>query len=67
MTMAKGSTKTEQVNELTKQIISESVAAEYAALGITSDPMSLYENGRNVGSFGRKKKLCLQLVLGIRD
>ena len=57
MTMAKGSTKTEQVNELTKQIISESVAAEYAALGITSDPMSLYENGRNVGSFGRKKKL----------
>ena len=54
MTMAKGSTKTEQVNELTKQIISESVAAEYAALGITSDPMSLYENGRNVG---RKKKL----------
>ena len=57
MTMAKGSTKTEQVNELTKQIISESVAAEYAALGITSYPMSLYENGRNVGSFGRKKKL----------
>ena len=57
MTMAKGSTKTEQVNELTKQIISESVAAEYAALGITSDPISLYENGRNVGSFGRKKKL----------
>ena len=57
MTMAKGSTKTEQVNELTKQIISESVAAEYADLGITSDPMSLYENGRNVGSFGRKKKL----------
>ena len=57
MTMAKGSTKTEQVNELTKQIISESVAAEYAALGITSDPMSLYESGRNVGGFGRKKKL----------
>ena len=57
MTMAKGSTKTEQVNELTKQIISESVAAEYAALGITSDPMSLYENARTMGSFGRKKKL----------
>ena len=57
MTMAKGSTKTEQVNELTKQIISESVAAEYAALGITSDPMSLYENTRTMGSFGRKKKL----------
>ena len=57
MTMAKGSTKTEQVNELTKQIISESVAAEYAALGITSDPMSLYENNRTMGNFGRKKKL----------
>ena len=56
MTMAKGSTKTEQVNELTKQIISESVAAEYAALGITSDPMSLYENTRITGTFGRKKK-----------
>ena len=46
MTMAKGSTKTEQVNEITKQIISESVAAEYAAKGITSDPLSLYENER---------------------
>ena len=56
MTMAKGSTKTEQVNELTKQIISESVAAEYASLGITSDPISLYENTRNMGNFGRKKK-----------
>ena len=59
MTMAKGSTKTEQVNELTKQIISESVAAEYASLGITSDPISLYENTRNMGNFGRKKKKML--------
>ncbi len=57
MTMAKGSTRTDQVNELTKQIISESVAAEYAAYGITSDPMSLYENVRAIGSLGRKKKL----------
>ena len=57
MTMAKGSTKTEQVNEVTKQIISESVSAEYAALGITSDPMSLYESTRISGSFGKKKKL----------
>ena len=56
MTMAKGSTKTEQVNEITKQIISESVAAEYAARGITSDPLSIYENERKVGSFGKKKK-----------
>ena len=57
MTMAKGSTRTDQVNELTKQIISESVAAEYAAYGITSDPMSIYENVRAIGSLGRKKKL----------
>ena len=57
MTMAKGSTRTDQVNELTKQIISESVAAEYAAFGITSDPMSLYENTRAIGSLGRRKKL----------
>ena len=56
MTMAKGSTKTEQVNEITKQIISESVAAEYEALKITSDPASLYENARSIGTFGKKKK-----------
>ena len=56
MTMAKGSTKTEQVNEITKQIISESVAAEYEALKITSDPVSLYENTRSIGAFGKKKK-----------
>ena len=56
MTMAKGSTQTAQVNELTKQIISESVAAEYAAIGINSDPMSLYEETRMMGSLGRKKK-----------
>ena len=56
MTMAKGSTKTEQVNEITKQIISESVAAEYESLKITSDPVSLYENARSIGTFGKKKK-----------
>ena len=56
MTMAKGSTKTEQVNEVTKQIISESVALEYQSLGITSDPLSLYENTRTMGSFGKNKK-----------
>ena len=56
MTMAKGSTKTDQVNEITKQIISESVAAEYDALGITSDPNSLFDNTRSIGTFGKKKK-----------
>ena len=42
LTMAKGSTKSKEVNELTKQIIAESVGDEYARLGITSDPQSLY-------------------------
>ena len=42
LTMAKGSTRSKEVNELTKQIIAESVGDEYARLGITSDPQSLY-------------------------
>ncbi len=42
LTMAKGSTKSQEVNELTKQIIAESVGDEYARLGITSDPQSLF-------------------------
>ena len=59
LTMAKGSTRSEEVNELTKQIIAESVAEEYAARGINSDPNSLFEATR--GEFGgnmlgRKKK-----------
>ena len=43
LTMAKGSTRSDEVNELTKQIIAETVAEEYASLGINSDPRSLYE------------------------
>ncbi len=43
LTMAKGSTRSSEVNELTKQIIAESVAEEYAAIGITSNPNSLYQ------------------------
>ncbi len=49
LTMAKGSTRSTEVNELTKQIIAETVAEEYAALGITSNPNSLYEqNSRDI-------------------
>ena len=44
VTMARGSTRSDEVNELTKQIIAESVAEEYAALGINSNPESLYKN-----------------------
>ena len=43
LTMARGSTRSDEVNELTKQIIAESVAEEYAALGINSNPDSLYK------------------------
>lgn len=42
LTMAKGSTQSKEVNELTKQIIAEAVGDEYARLGITNDPQSLY-------------------------
>ena len=59
LTMAKGSTRSEEVNELTKQIIAESVAEEYAAHGINSDPNSLFEavkDENNTNMLGRKKK-----------
>ena len=45
LTMARGSTRSTEVNELTKQVIAESVAEEYKARGITNDPASLYKSG----------------------
>ena len=45
ITMAKGSTRSDEVNELTKQLIAETVAEEYAAIGITSNPASIYKSG----------------------
>ena len=56
MTMAKGSTRTEDVNELTKQIIAEAVSQEYAARGITTNPASLYENANSSNVFEKRKK-----------
>ena len=60
LTMARGSTKSEDVNELTKQIIAEAVAECYAEKGINSDPNSLYESVQNSGDsdalFNSKKK-----------
>ena len=62
LTMSRGSTKSTEVNELTKQIISESVAEEYAALGINSNVESLYErqNSKDIditkNFLGRTKK-----------
>ena len=43
VTMARGSTRSTEVNEITKQIIAEVVSDEYRRLGITSDPNSLYK------------------------
>ena len=60
LTMARGSTRTEDVNEVTKQIIAEAATEEYASLGITNDVNSLYE--RNINGIvqnnylGRTKK-----------
>ncbi len=58
LTMARGSTRSKEVNELTKQIISESVAEEYAAAHITSDPSSLYESNAIASGdvLGKQKK-----------
>lgn len=63
LTMARGSTRSQEVNELTKQIISEAVAEEYAALGITNNVESLYTRDDNGGPIdisnnylGRTKK-----------
>ena len=47
LTMARGATKSEEVNELTKQIIAEIVSEEYKSIGITSDPESLYQDAGN--------------------
>src|SRR5574344_8726 len=60
VTMARGSTRSTDVNELTKQIIAEIVAQEYEAHGITNDINSLYVK-RNAevteeSYLGRQKK-----------
>lgn len=60
LTMARGSTRSVEVNELTKQIIAESVAEEYASVHINSDPASLYEStatGIAGDMLARRKKL----------
>ena len=54
ITMARGSTRSTEVNELTKQVIAETVAEEYASRGITNNPASLYRTG---GEFQGGNKL----------
>lgn len=55
ITMARGSTRSEEVNELTKQIIAEAVAEEYTRCGITADPESLYE-ASSIGKIGKSSR-----------
>jgi len=59
LTMARGSTRSQDVNEITKQIIAEAVAEEYQALGINSNPNSLYEEDEDI-NFGGGSKLARQ-------
>ena len=54
LTMARGSTRSTDVNELTKQIIAESVAEEYAARGINNNPNSLFEESEQ---FNKEERL----------
>ena len=56
ITMAKGSTRTQEVNELTKQIIAEAVAEEYSSRGINSNPASLYEASNTQNIFEKRRK-----------
>ena len=62
LTMARGATRSTEVNELTKQIISEAVLEEYAALGINDNVDSLYEKEQtrridiSTNYLGRTKK-----------
>ena len=59
VTMAKGSTKSDEVNELTKQIIAELVSEEYMERGINSNPNSLFDDTEKVihgNMFSRRKK-----------
>jgi len=59
LTMAKGSTRSTEVNEVTKQIIAEAVAEEYEALGINNNINSLYKTKTaviNDQEIGKEKK-----------
>ena len=59
LTMAKGSTRSTEVNEVTKQIIAEAVAEEYEVCGINNHISSLYKEDEisiNEGHIGKELK-----------
>ncbi len=64
LTMARGSTRSTEVNELTKQIIGEMVAEEYAALGINSNVDSLFEEGQTTEIVDDEEELNEDVGLG---
>ena len=66
ITMAKGSTRSDEVNELTKQIIAEIVSEEYASLGINSNPESIYVQSKSGVMHGNmlKKERKLMPTIG---
>lgn len=56
ISMAKASDQSDFVNEITRQIVLDSVKQEYQSRNVTSNPDSLYENNFNTGlGRGRKK------------
>ena len=65
ITMAKGSTRSDEVNELTKQIIAEIVSEEYASLGINSNPESIYvqsKSGVMQGNMLKKERKLMPTI-----
>ena len=57
LTMARGATRSTEVNELTKQIIAEVVSESYVRKGIKNDINSLYEDMQSADNYlGKKKK-----------
>ena len=56
LTMAKGSTRSTEVNELTKQVIAEIVAEEYKEAGITANINSLYVGNNGIQANNRLYK-----------
>ncbi|MEG0072929.1 MAG: DUF87 domain-containing protein [Clostridia bacterium] len=54
LTMARGATRSSEVNELTKQIIAEIVAEEYARHGINNDVNSIYIDSNSASGINNR-------------
>jgi type IV secretory pathway VirB4 component len=67
LTMARGATRSTEVNELTKQIIAEIVAKLYAKAGITNDVNSLYIDSSELSSLNNYVGLTKKQMPTISD